>query len=372
MAQQMQVPFLSFDSTNKQIKGAVMAAFEQFFDSGWYVLGERLKKFEQAYQQFNQVDFCIGVSNGLDALYLALKAVGITEGDEVIVPSNTYIATPLAVSYIGAKPVFVEPDSKTYNLNPKAIIDAITSRTKAIMPVHLYGQACEMDAIMEIARQYGLKVVEDNAQAHCAAFKGKLTGSWGDANGTSFYPGKNLGALGDAGAVTTNDAAIADKLNVLRNYGSRVKYKNEVVGHNMRLDEVQAAMLSVKLEHLPTWTKQRQEIAGLYYQELAGVGDLQLPFVHPDATHVYHLFVVRTKHRDQLQQSLATAGIGTLIHYPIPPHLQEAYQHLGHKVGDFPIAEELAATSLSLPMWPGMQQKDVAEVSAAIRAYFNN
>jgi dTDP-4-amino-4,6-dideoxygalactose transaminase len=343
-------------------------AFASVYDSYWYVMGQSVSLFEKEYAEFNKTKYCIGVSNGLDALHLALKAMGIGAGDEVIVPSNTYIATALAVSYVGAKPVFVEPDIRTYNINPANIAAAITPRTKAIMPVHLYGQACEMEPIMELAKKHNLFVIEDNAQAQGAAFNGQLTGAWGHANGTSFYPGKNLGALGDAGAVTTNDAALAEKINMLRNYGSQKKYYNEVIGHNMRLDELQAAFLSVKLKHLAAWTAQRQEIASWYDEALQDSEGIILPTTHPNATHVYHLYVIRSEKRDVLQQYLNEQGIGTLIHYPIPPHLQEAYQHLGYKKGAFPIAEALAETSLSLPVWPGMTKSHVESIAE----YINN
>ena len=252
---------------------------------------------------------------------------------------------------------------------PKKIEAALTPQTKAIMPVHLYGQACEMEEVMAIAQRHSLFVIEDNAQSQGAAFKGKLTGSWGHINGTSFYPGKNLGALGDAGAITTNDAELAGKAAVLRNYGSQKKYYNEVIGHNMRLDEVQAAFLSVKLPHLPGWSAQRQEIAGWYDQALAGVPDLTLPETAQGATHMYHLYVVRHPKRDALQAHLTKAGVGTLIHYPVPPHLQEAYSHLGFKKGDFPIAERIADTCLSLPMWPGMTKEMVEQVASAIMEF---
>lgn len=360
------IPFLSLAPAHSAIKSDILAAFEKFYDSGWYVLGENIKKFEAEYAAFNQVAHCSGVSNGLDALHIALKTLGIGAGDEVIVPSNTYIATALAVSYVGAAPVFVEPDLRTYNIDPQKIEAAITPRTKAIMPVHLYGQACEMEAIMDIAQKHHLYVVEDNAQSQGASFHGKLTGSWGQINGTSFYPGKNLGALGDAGAVTTNDAALAQTAMVLRNYGSQKKYYNKVIGHNMRLDEVQAAFLSIKLKHLPEWTHQRQEIAGWYNEALRGIPDLILPEVAEGATHVYHLYVVRHPQRDRLQHYLTKQGVGTLIHYPVPPHLQEAYAHLGFKKGDFPIAEEIADSCLSLPMWPGMTKEMVTNVSRII------
>ena len=344
-------------------------AFTRVFDSNWYVLGEEVTQFEHEYTVFNQVAHTVGVANGLDALVLALRALAVGPGDEVIVPSNTYIATWLAVTQVGAMPVPVEPDLATSNLDPERITAALTGRTRAIMPVHLYGQACRMTEIMALATRYGLHVVEDNAQAQGATFAGTLTGSFGHVNGTSFYPGKNLGALGDAGAVTTNDANLAQKVRVLRNYGSQQKYYNEVIGYNSRLDELQAALLRVKLPELPEWTRQRQQIAAWYEQHLAGVIGLRLPAVAKGATHVYHLYVVHTSHREALQRYLMAHGIGTMIHYPIPPHLQQAYRSLQLPAGSFPIAEELAATCLSLPMWPGMTESHVAAVAAAIRSY---
>lgn len=366
----MKIPYLSFESQNSLIKEELLSSFENFFESKWYILGEQVKAFEKEYAEFNHVNHCIGVSNGLDALHLSLKALDIGKGEEVIVPSNTYIATALAVSYTGAIPVFVEPDIKTYNLDPIKIESAITKNTKAIMPVHLYGQACEMEAIMKIASKHNLFVIEDNAQSQGATFNGKMTGSFGNANGTSFYPGKNLGALGDAGAVTTDDADLAERIFRLRNYGSSKKYFNEEIGFNMRLDECQAGFLSVKLKYLDEWTKQRQEIAVWYNEELKGIGDLILPEVAEGASHVYHIYMVRTKKRDALQKFLHEKGIGTLIHYPIPPHLQKAYQHLGFKKGDFPIAEEIAETCLSLPLWPGMTTQEVEFVADNIKRFF--
>ena len=364
------IPFLNFEPMHKLIRSEIMQSFQDVYDANWFVMGKKLEAFEKEYAAFNDTKFSIGVSNGLDALHLALKALNVTKGDEVIVPSNTYIATALAASYVGATPVFVEPDPNTYNINPANIEAAITSKTKVIMPVHLYGQACDMDAIMTIAKKHNLFVVEDNAQAHGATFNDKITGSFGNANGTSFYPGKNLGALGDAGAVTTNDETIAKKIAMLRNYGSEKKYHNEEIGFNMRLDEVQAGFLSVKLKHLNEWTKQRKEIAKQYNEALKNVGDLVLPAVHANATHVYHLYVIKTKNRDGLQKHLSENGIGTLIHYPIPPHLQKAYQSLGLKKGSFPIAEELADNCLSLPIWPGMTLDQVNTVAENIKKAF--
>lgn len=365
------VPFLDLESQHKVIKAEIVQAFESVYNSNWFVMGQRVIAFEQEYAHFNKIDYAIGVSNGLDALFLALKALDIGVGDEVILPSNTYIASVLAVSYVGATPVFVEPDKFTYNINPKLIEKAISSKTKAIMPVHLYGQACEMDKIMTIAKHHNLKVIEDNAQAQGAMFKGKFTGSWGDVNGTSFYPTKNLGALGDAGAVTTNDKNLAEKIQAFRNYGSKVKYHNEMIGHNMRLDEMQAAFLSVKLKYLKGWTVQRQEIAAWYNELLQSVGEIILPHVHKDATHSYHIYAIRSVARESLEKFLNDNGVETKIHYPIPPHLQQAYSHLGFKKGDFPIAEELANTSLSLPIWPGMTKENCVQVANVIKKFYS-
>lgn len=367
----MQIPFLSFESQNKAVKADVMQAVESVFDSQWYILGQAVKQFEAEYAEFNQTNYCIGVANGLDALHIALQTLEIQNGDEIIIPSNTYIATWLAASYVGAKPVPVEPNPATFNIDPAKIEAAITSKTKAIMPVHLYGQACEMDAIMAISKKHGLFVVEDNAQSQGATYNNKLTGSFGDINGTSFYPGKNLGALGDAGAITTNNETLAIKAQTLRNYGSQKKYYNEIIGQNSRLDELQAAILSVKLPKLMDWTGERIEAANHYNNYLTGVGDLILPTVAKGASHVYHLYVIRTEKRDALQAFLTQNGIGTLIHYPVPPHLQQAYKHLNYSEGDFPIAEELAATCLSLPMYPGLSEKEIEFVSATIRRFFN-
>lgn len=366
----MNIPFLSFDAVNRRIKTEITHVFETVFDDAWYIMGKQLTAFEQEYAAFNKVQHAIGISNGLDALHIALKSVGVNAGDEVIVPSHTYIATVLAVSYTGATPVFVEPDPLTYNIDVTKIEAAISSRTKAIMPVHLYGQACNMEAIERIAAKHQLTIIEDNAQAHGATWNQKITGSWGHINATSFYPGKNLGALGDAGAVTTNDAALAAKASMLRNYGSVKKYHHEVIGYNQRLDELQAAFLRVKLKYLMEWTEQRQAIAAQYNELLKNVGDLVLPAVAPEATHVYHLYVIRTAKRDALQTYLQQQGIGTLIHYPIPVHLQEAYQSLGYHKGSFPLAETIASTCLSLPIWPGMSTGEVEQVAQKIRSFF--
>jgi len=368
----MKIPFLNFSQMHAPIKSEIMQAFESFYDSNWYILGDRVKQFEADYAQFNQTEYSVGISNGLDALHIALMALGIGKVDEVIVPSNTYIATALAVSYVGATPIFVEPNIETYNIDPNRIEAAINSKTRAIMPVHLYGQACEMEAIKAIAQKHKLYIIEDNAQSQGASYNSIYTGAWGDINGTSFYPGKNLGALGDAGAITTNNKDLAQKAMVLRNYGSQKKYYNEVIGHNMRLDECQAAILSVKLKYLNSWTENRQQIANWYNNALAGIEQIILPKTASSATHVFHLYVIRTEKRDELQKHLNDNEIGTLIHYPIPPHLQQAYAHLGHQKGDFPLAEEIANTCLSLPMWPGMKEEEVLYIADKLKLFFKD
>lgn len=362
------IPFLDFGSLHTELRPKLDAAYARVVDSNWLILGKELEAFEREFADYCGVKHCIGVANGLDALFLSLKALGIGPGDEVIVPSNTYIATWLAVSYTGATPVPVEPDLQTYNIDPERIEGAITSRTKAIMPVHLYGQPANMDPINGIAERHGLKVVEDAAQAHGARYKGRRTGSLGDAAGFSFYPGKNLGALGDGGAITTNDDALADKLRMLRNYGSRVKYHNEAQGFNSRLDELQAAFLREKLTVLDDWNTRRREVAACYISSLRDTG-LTLPFVPEWADPVWHLFVVRHRNRDALQKDLAGKGVATMIHYPIPPHLQPAYQDLGYRRGDFPVGESIHDSVISLPMWPQMTKQAVAVVTSAIKLH---
>ncbi len=368
----MIIPFLNFEPIHNKIKTEIVDSFSDFYDSYWYVLGENLKQFEKNYAIHNQIKYCVGVSNGLDALILSLRALGIKEGDEVLVPSNTYIATVLAITNVGATPIFVEPDILTQNIDPQLIEAKITKKTKAIMPVHLFGQSCQMEHIMNIAKNYKLKVVEDNAQSHLSLHKGRQTGTWGDINATSFYPGKNLGALGDGGAITTNDSVLANKVLILRNYGSAKKYENEIIGYNNRLDEIQAAFLNVKLQYLNEWTLQRQQIASWYIQKLKHCDAITLPSIISDTTHSFHLFVIRYEKRETLQKYLQDNGISTLIHYPIPPHLQKAYLNLGYKKGDFPIAEILANTNLSLPLWPGMTEEQVTFVCNKIVECINN
>ncbi len=363
----MKVPFLDFVGPYDELKVELDEAYSRFMRSAWYILGKEVEAFEQEFADYCGVKHCVGVGNGLEALHLTLRAYGIGENDEVIVPSNTYIATWLAVSYAGATPVPVEPDFKTFNIDPARIEAAITPKTKAIMPVHLYGQPADMDPIMNIACKHGLKVVEDNAQAQGARYKGRRTGSLGDAAGNSFYPGKNLGAFGDAGAVTTNDAELADRVRALRNYGSKKKYYNEIKGFNSRLDELQAAMLRVKLKKLDEWNDRRRAVAAQYLNELHGLPDLILPFVPTWAEPVWHLFVVQHPKRDALQQMLTEAEIGTLIHYPVPPHLSGAYADRKWKRGDFPIAEELADTVLSLPIGPHLPKEQASYVIKEVK-----
>jgi dTDP-4-amino-4,6-dideoxygalactose transaminase len=359
------IPFLDFGAMHAELRPRLDAAYARVVDSNWLILGKELEAFEHEFADYCGVKHCIGVANGLDALFITLKAMGIGAGDEVIVPTNTYIATWLAVSYASATPVPVEPDIRTYNIDPEQIEVAITPRTKAIMPVHLYGQPADMDPINEIAKRHDLRVIEDAAQAHGARYKGRRTGSLGDAAGFSFYPGKNLGALGDGGAVTTNDDALAEQLRVLRNYGSRMKYHNEIKGFNSRLDELQAAFLREKLSVLDDWNGRRRNIAACYQQELEGCG-LTLPYVPDWADPVWHLYVIRSTCRDKLQQHLTDKGISSMIHYPIPPHLQPAYAEMGLSAGTLPIAENIHDTVLSLPMFPQLSIDRVDQVCAAI------
>ena len=345
----------------KELEKVIREAFDRVFKRSWYIEGKEDEAFEKAFAEYCNSKYCVGVGNGLDALFLTLKALDIKNGDEIIVPSNTYIATALAVTYAGATPVFVEPDIQTFNIDPTKIESAITEKTKAIMPVHLYGQACDMDPIMNIARKHNLYVIEDCAQAHGARYKGKVIGSFGDAAGFSFYPGKNLGALGDAGATVTNNEDLAKKIRALGNYGSDYKYHHIMQGNNSRLDELQAAFLSVKLPYLDKVNVERREIAQKYLEGIHN-SEVILPFVPEYATPVWHIFGVRCKRREELEKYLNDAGIGTNKHYPIPMHLQECYKNLGYKKGDFPIAEEISATELSLPMYYGMTDKEIQYV----------
>lgn len=366
----MKVPYLDLKRINLKYESHFNEAIKNVMESGWYILGSQVNQFEQEYASFSNVEHCVGVANGLDALIVSLKALNIGIGDEVIVPSNTYIASWLAVSYVGATPIPVEPRMSTYNINPELIEEKITSRTKAIMPVNLYGQAAELDEIVTIAKKNNLFVIEDNAQSQGAFYKGKITGSWGDINATSFYPGKNLGAIGDAGAITTNNEALDKVCRTFRNYGSQKKYFNEIKGVNSRLDELQAALMLPKLRDLSFCSHRRQEIANIYLKELAGIEGLALPQLAEGADSVYHIFLVRTRRRDELAAYLNENGVGTVIHYPIPPHLQEAYSELGYKKGDFPIAEEIAETCLSLPLYQELTEDEINYVINTIKKFF--
>jgi dTDP-4-amino-4,6-dideoxygalactose transaminase len=361
----MNIPFLDLKATYLELQPEIDAAIKRVLDSGWYILGEEVDAFEQEYAAYCEAKHCVGLANGLDALHLALLALGVGSGDEVIVPSNTYIATWLAVSQCGATPIPVEPDPATYNIDPARIEAAITPRTKVVLPVHLYGQPADMSPILAIARKHGLAVLEDGAQAHGARYRGKRLGGHGDVVAWSFYPGKNLGAYGDGGAITTNDAKIAERIRVLRNYGSRVKYVNEVRGFNSRLDPMQAAVLRVKLKVLDAWNAKRSAIASIYQEGLADIG-ITRPFVPTWAEPAWHLYVVQHPKRNVLQEQLSAAGIGTLIHYPIPPHLQQAYAAEGYVNQQFPIAEQMANHVLSLPIGPHLQLHEAEAVTAKI------
>ena len=364
----MKVPFVSFIPMEQELNKELRAAFDRVYTRSWYIEGVEDKAFEEAFAEYIGTEYCIGVGNGLDALMLSLKALGIGTGDEVIIPANTFIATALAVSYTGAKPILVDPEKTTFNIDPKLIESAVTSRTKAIIPVHLYGQACDMDKIMTIATQYGLKVVEDCAQAHGATYKGRKVGTFGDTGCFSFYPGKNLGALGDAGAVVTHDEELAARIRALGNYGSDYKYHHIYMGNNSRLDELQAAFLSAKLTILDKMNEERRRIAGKYQ---AGIRNpkIQLPFIPEYTIPVWHIYGIRCKERDELEKHLNNAGIGTNKHYPIPIHLQECYKELGYKEGDFPMAEEISRTELSLPLYYGMSDEEIDYVVKTINEF---
>lgn len=365
------IPYLNLNLLNKKYEDSFRESLRNVIDSGWYILGKQVKQFEANYAAYSETKYCIGVANGLDALILSLKALGIGKDDEVIVPSNTYIASWLAVSYVGAIPIPVEPSIETYNINPALIAEKISGKTKAIMPVNIYGQAAELKSITDIALRHNLFVVEDNAQSQGATYNNRKTGSWGHINATSFYPGKNLGALGDAGAITTNDESLAHRVNLLRNYGSEKKYYNEVKGINSRLDELQAAFLRIKLESLDSDNAKRKKQAQTYQQELNNVGDIILPRLADQADSVYHIYLIRSQHRDALQEHLTANKIGTLIHYPVPPHRQQAYADLNFKKGDFPIAEEIADTCLSIPLYPGLSFAEQEKVINSIKQFYS-
>jgi len=365
------VPILDLKPAVDELRAELDAAYRRVMDSGWFLLGRELEAFEVEYARSIGVAHCVGVANGLEALQMVLMALGIGPGDEVIVPSHGYIATWLAVTHTGARPVPCEPETAdTYNLDPARLETLITPRTKAILPINLYGLSADYAAINAVARKHGLFVLEDAAQSHGARRHGQNAGALGDAAGVSFYPSKNLGALADAGAVTTNDAALADKIRHLRNYGSKVRYQNEVIGLNSRMSELQAAFLRVKLPRLDAWNARRRALAARYHERLRGFADLVLPATVPGAEHAWHLFVVRTPRRDALQAHLAARGVGTQIHYPTPPHLSNAYHGAGWKHGEFPLAEQFAREVLSLPIGPHTKPEDVDYVCACARAFF--
>lgn len=357
----MNVPFLDLQAPYRELKDDFDAAYRRVMESGWFILGPEVESFEREFAAYCGVKHCIGVGNGLDALHMILRAMDIGPGDEVIVPGNTYIASWLAVSYAGATPVPVEPDMQTYNIDPALVEQAITPRTRAIMAVHLYGQTAAMDRLAQLARQHGLQLIEDAAQAHGARYQGKLAGGFGNAAAFSFYPGKNLGALGDGGAITTDDDALAAKIRMLRNYGSEKKYIHDLQGYNSRLDELQAAFLRAKLAHLDEWNQRRSTIAGYYLEAIDGTA-LSLPMTAEAAEPVWHLFVLRSKNREKVMASLADSGVGTLIHYPVPPHRQNAYAHLGLLDGSLPITEQLAREVFSIPIGPHLSLQDASYV----------
>ena len=366
----MKIPFYAFDEMHQPIKKEVMQKFDQFFASNQFILGQEVREFEASFAKYCETEFCLGVSNGLDALILSLISLGIGKGDEVIVPSNTYIATVLSIIHTGAQPVLVEPFIDTYNIDTNKIEKSITSKTKAIIAVHLYGQPCDMSSLEKIVNEHKLYLIEDNAQAQGALWKGKKTGSFGHVNAVSFYPGKNLGALGDAGAITSNDKKLKEKIVALRNYGSSEKYKNKYIGYNNRLDECQASILNVKLKSLDEWNRKRNEIAAFYLENLNEIEDLILPVIDQNAKSVFHIFCVRTKRRDELQMHLNKKGIGTLIHYPIPLNKQECFMDHDFIKKDCPIALELASTSLSLPIWPGLDTEQLLYIVNSIKSFF--
>lgn len=364
----MKVPFVSFLPMEKELNRELRESFDRVLKRSWYIAGIEDESFENSFAEYCNSKYCVGVGNGLDALVMSLKALGIGPTDEVIVPTNTYIATALAVTYVGATLTFVEPDIKTFNIDANKIESAITEKTKAIIPVHLYGQPCDMDLIMDIAQRYNLYVIEDCAQAHGATYKGKKVGTFGDIGCFSFYPGKNLGALGDAGAIITNNKELADKVRALGNYGSDYKYHHIYKGNNSRLDEIQASFLSTKLPHLDKMNDERKRIAQMY---LSGIknDNIILPDVSEVSSPVWHIFAIRTQRRAELEEFLNEKGIETNKHYPIPIHLQDCYKDLGFKMGDFPIAEEISTTELSIPMYYGMTDEEIRYVIDCINEF---
>lgn len=367
----MKIPFLDLKLQTASFQDEIQSAMDRVVSDCNFVLGQQVVDFEEAFAAYCECKHAIGVASGLDALKLILRAMDIGPGDEVITVSHTFIATTLAISSVGAKPVLVEITPDTYTMDSQTIEAAITERTKAILPVHLYGQTAELDPILQLARKHGLKVIEDACQAHGARDKGRRAGSIGDASAFSFYPGKNLGAFGDGGAVTTNDAALAERIRTLRNYGSSEKYFHDELGENSRLDTLQAAVLVVKLKHLDNGNSARRAAAALYDAGLNGVGDIKTPVVRKDSEHIFHLYVIQTERRDELQKYLKEQGVDCLIHYPVPVHLQKAYSSRGWKKGDFPLTEKVADNILSLPVFPGISEEQVEFVCELIQLFYN-
>ena len=364
----MNIPFADFNPMHQEIREEMIQTFSSVYDDNWFIGGRHCEQFEKAFADYCCVPYCVGCGNGLDALHLILKAAGIGDGDEVIVPAQTYIATALAVTYAGAKPVLVDIEPEYYSLDPEKVRAAITPRTKAMMVVHLYGQIGRFDELAAIAAEHNLMIIEDSAQAHGAKYKGRIAGSLGDASGFSFYPGKNLGALGDAGAVCTKSAEIADVVRALSNYGSRQKYMHEFKGVNSRLDELQAALLEVKLKQLDRWHAARVHVANRYLNEIKNPL-IKLPALNPDGVHAWHLFAILTEDRDKLKRHLEENGVSYQVHYPVAMHLHQAYRDLGYKEGDFPVAEENAAHELSLPIFYGMTEDQVSYVIDVLNRY---
>ena len=352
----MKIPFASFDVMHKEIESEILEKFKEVYKKNWYIKGTEVFEFEKEFAKYCGRSYCVGTGNGLDAIYLALRALGIGAGDEVLVPSNTYIATALAVTYTGAKPILVEPDLNTYNMSLNGLEEAINEKTKAIIPVHLYGQAAEMDVVLKVAEKYGLCVVEDCAQAHGATYKGKKVGTFGNIGCFSFYPGKNLGALGDAGAVVTNDKNLVEKVRMLGNYGSIEKYKHKYLGNNSRLDELQAAFLRIKLKHLDSYNIARRRVAQRYLKEICNP-QIILPIVGENRTHVWHIFAIRCEQRDRFKEYLEQEVIMTVCHYPIPIYQQEAYQNI--ITGEYPISQLISKQEISLPMYYGMTDEEI-------------
>ena len=364
------IPFYSLEHQHRQIRKEMDEIFGQIVNKNWFVLGEDLRAFEKEFAAYHHSKYCVGVGNGFDAIFLSLKALGIGDGDEVIVPAHTYIATWLAVSRTGAIPIPVDADSSSWLMDVNLIEKAITAKTKAVVPVHLYGFPCDMEAIMKIAERFNLKIIEDNAQAAGASQREKKTGSFGQCNAFSFYPTKNLGALGDGGAVVTNDEKVYELLLSYRNYGQQKKYNTILKGINSRLDELQAAFLRIKLLHLDEWNIERKELAKIYYQQLHGISDLSFPFPVAGADPVHHIFSLRSAHRDQLNDFLTSVGVEAMIHYPQLPYQQEAYKELAIPTGSFPVAESIANQQLSLPIWPGMTEDNVTLICRHIKSFY--